>query len=1232
MTDHSAMSPEELAGPWPATWEEAVLAPAFIVNLDRRPDRLAWTTNRVREAGFRNVRRVRAIDGRDPEMLAQAWEQLGNPPFHPGEPLFTQQPGRQGCFLSMVLLLRWIVDREIPLATIFEDDALFHSRWDELAPAFYAETPRDIDLLYLGGQAEMWLPEDGEHALPRADWLPPIREGGDWPAAPRILRTPTYKLGAFMITLAGARAMLARIEASEGGVYAIDNMFNHAQRAALAGRPGPALRWATWNATAVPDAALVWLPVQTRDEHGLVFQQVELGTDIDERWLNYVEPAVARARELATEQGVDIPAPAGDSVPGINPRIHSIDLLADVPPALVARPHDPGDCQVTLVSTLMLLPESSMDPAWRRAMLRPLFDAAIPLVLYMDAHYRAMLQGVDVPPWVTVRPLELDELDVSRQIAALTPPPELPSRRDPRDSAGFLALMNAKTELVARASREGLVKTPVTGFIDAGIAKLFADWPAAFARLREADFAGLDEALIPGCWPPGQVSPDMLIDKVNWTFAGSLLMAPTRRAGDLHRAATETLQIFLDMGRLTWEVNVWALMRDRQPGLIRWYRADHDESLTMLPPIAPDAPWPAQTYRPDRFPTVDELQDESIGAWAAGDMAAGRLACDRLMNHPDASDLVRAYARRNAVHYASALSGVIRGYRERRIEPLTPGSGCLHTPGLAGFAGAAILLAGCRREDQVDPRGEGAPAAALFLLNKDGEVSGSPALLEGDAVDPGGARIGAFGDDLRPFMLGGMVLASGTWRGGALGEAGLARLGLFGIDLVGRKVAAARWLGEGQVGAPDAGWMPATGGGRLRFLASTAPIEVVECDPDTGGLALVSQVAAPIGATEFHVVTPLRPDEQGWFGLVREQAVWDDGHTTALHRVARFGHGFALWALSHPFRLQGEQDELISGMIPHPGGEIAGGERLLLSASLRAGEIWLVDVPRAEFLALALPIETLAPYGSGAPRSSGDAAPTEHQGPLADGREFGEASGIPTDFRDEAYFGLLDYLHRTWEPDGYLEIGVENGVSLARSGTASVGVDPYPRITSDVVSGKPWLKVFAQESDRFFEEWTRDQVFGNRQLQLAFVDGMHLAEFVLRDIMNVEQWSAPDGLILVHDVIPNSLAAAGRTFNPGDWEGDVWRVIPALQRWRPDLKLHVLSPQETPYTGMLMISSLDPASTVLSDNLDRIIAECLDERVPYAIQLDTFLREVSFTPVPVALAELQRWRDGMRDR
>jgi hypothetical protein len=56
------------------------------------------------------------------------------------------------------------------------------------------------------------------------------------------------------------------------------------------------------------------------------------------------------------------------------------------------------------------------------------------------------------------------------------------------------------------------------------------------------------------------------------------------------------------------------------------------------------------------------------------------------------------------------------------------------------------------------------------------------------------------------------------------------------------------------------------------------------------------------------------------------------------------------------------------------------------------------------------------------------------------------------------------------------------------------------------------------------------------------------------------------------------------------WAGDVWRTLLALKKWRPDLSIHAF---DAPPTGLVMITDLDPHSTLIRANYKQIVQEML---------------------------------------
>jgi hypothetical protein len=183
------------------------------------------------------------------------------------------------------------------------------------------------------------------------------------------------------------------------------------------------------------------------------------------------------------------------------------------------------------------------------------------------------------------------------------------------------------------------------------------------------------------------------------------------------------------------------------------------------------------------------------------------------------------------------------------------------------------------------------------------------------------------------------------------------------------------------------------------------------------------------------------------------------------------------------------------------------------------------------------------------------------------------------------YLEVLYQLHRRLAPEVYLEIGVQYGVSLQLSHSRTIGIDPAMRLSA-TMDDKPWLKLYQTTSDAFFQDHMDWSTLEGKRLGLAFIDGLHLFEQVLRDFIHVERWSSPDTVIAVHDVLPPDLASTSRTPHGGVWVGDVWKLVVCLAEYRADLVLDVL---DAPPSGLLLVRRPDATSTVLSDHYEQIV-------------------------------------------
>ena len=218
------------------------------------------------------------------------------------------------------------------------------------------------------------------------------------------------------------------------------------------------------------------------------------------------------------------------------------------------------------------------------------------------------------------------------------------------------------------------------------------------------------------------------------------------------------------------------------------------------------------------------------------------------------------------------------------------------------------------------------------------------------------------------------------------------------------------------------------------------------------------------------------------------------------------------------------------------------------------------------------------------------------------------------------YRAVLRQLHARLQPQTYLEIGVKRGISLALSqAPRTIGIDPKPHADAHALLNRPGVALYALTSDAFFAEHTRDSVLQGAQIDLAFIDGLHQFDQVLRDFIHVERWCSPAGVIAIHDVIPPSEAAASREHCPGPWSGDVWQMVPCLRDYRPDLDCLLV---RTPPSGLLIVRHLNPSSDVPTVNLEEMLRSAPEDGEPYTTAVREYLANVSAVSPREALDRL----------
>lgn len=124
----------------------------------------------------------------------------------------------------------------------------------------------------------------------------------------------------------------------------------------------------------------------------------------------------------------------------------------------------------------------------------------------------------------------------------------------------------------------------------------------------------------------------------------------------------------------------------------------------------------------------------------------------------------------------------------------------------------------------------------------------------------------------------------------------------------------------------------------------------------------------------------------------------------------------------------------------------------------------------------------------------------------------------------------------------YLEIGVDNGINFATiKCDHKVSVDPNTSTTA----------IHHLTSDDFFKN-------NKETFDVIFVDGLHHADQVYRDIENSLNVLNPGGYIVCHDMNPIKEEHQVIPFVSGTWNGDCWKAFVKFKTERSDLEMFVV--------------------------------------------------------------------------
>jgi hypothetical protein len=147
-------------------------------------------------------------------------------------------------------------------------------------------------------------------------------------------------------------------------------------------------------------------------------------------------------------------------------------------------------------------------------------------------------------------------------------------------------------------------------------------------------------------------------------------------------------------------------------------------------------------------------------------------------------------------------------------------------------------------------------------------------------------------------------------------------------------------------------------------------------------------------------------------------------------------------------------------------------------------------------------------------------------------------------------YDIINYLIEKYKLINYLEIGVFKGENIREvKAPHKDGVDPgVEGYTSPEVN-------YPMTSDSFFE-----LIKGHDDIKydIIFIDGLHHADQVEKDIKNALNHIVKDGFILLHDCNPVSYEAQLVPRQTVAWNGDVWKAFVDFKAHYPMMECSVV--------------------------------------------------------------------------
>ena len=352
---------------------------------------------------------------------------------------------------------------------------------------------------------------------------------------------------------------------------------------------------------------------------------------------------------------------------------------------------------------------------------------------------------------------------------------------------------------------------------------------------------------------------------------------------------------------------------------------------------------------------LEHLQALTVHCYYAGEIDAGRRACERILSMPGLPEEATLLARQNRLWYTPTLDELADVTFQRiDVEPAHDGWS-LFNPAIMVHAGDLIGIVRSSNYRIVDGQ--------YVMPDEDaGRIRTENLLVRyGADLEPVSVRPLKCDYPATTFPVDGLedcrlrhtktgIGISATVRNVAPFD-GRCRIAVGDLDMATANVTGLRVLDGLAAQADEKNWMPIEGRGGWLYAASHHG-HVVTVDPDpelAGGWQMCQRSPAPPIAAEFRGGSQLARFRDGWLAAIHEVA-YTDGKRCYEHRLVWFDANLQVAALSPPFAFREPRAiEFAAGLACHRG-------RVVISFGVRDAEAWLVTMSEDQAWQLLSPV------------------------------------------------------------------------------------------------------------------------------------------------------------------------------------------------------------------------------------------------------------------------------------